>query len=259
MPLNKLALALAFTLSALPLSALAQEASTEKAATADAAQTTGAVAPAPPAAAEATPALTWNVALTSDYVFRGVSQTNRKPALQAGLNYAFGDSGFYAGLWASNVDFNDPDGPNIELDSFVGWGKDLSTDWSVDLSVIHYGYFGDSNGYGSIAYNEFIGKATWHKMITGTVAYANDYANLGYTSVYVNLSGSWDVGNGFSVNAGAGHSKFGGGNGSLNDWTVGVGRQFGPMHAALSYFDTNTSGPRLSDALVLTLAFGSGG
>lgn len=256
MPLNKLALALAFTLSALPLSALAQEATTG---TADPAQTTGTVDPAPAAAAEATPALTWNLSLTSDYVFRGVSQTNRKPALQAGLNYAFGDSGFYAGLWGSNVDFNNSDGPNIELDTFVGWGKDVSPDWNVDLSIVHYGYFGDSNGYGSIAYNEFIGKATWNKMITGTFAYANDYANLGYSSSYVNLSGSWEIGNGFSVNAGAGHSKFGGGNGSLNDWTVGVSRQFGPVNAALGYFDTNTNGPRLSDAVVLTLAFGNGG
>ena len=44
------------------------------------------------------------ITATSDYDFRGVSQTGKDPALQLSLDYAF-DSGFYAGLWGSNVDF----------------------------------------------------------------------------------------------------------------------------------------------------------
>ena len=46
--------------------------------------------------------LTGNVGLFSQYVFRGLSQTNEKPALQGGLDYSHA-SGFYAGVWGSNV------------------------------------------------------------------------------------------------------------------------------------------------------------
>ena len=52
--------------------------------------------------------ITGNVGLTTDYVFRGISQTDEKPAIQGGLDYAH-SSGAYAGVWASNVDFNDGD------------------------------------------------------------------------------------------------------------------------------------------------------
>ena len=47
-----------------------------------------------------------NIALTSDYRFRGQSQGQGEPALSGGIDYA-GSSGFFAGVWASNVDFND--------------------------------------------------------------------------------------------------------------------------------------------------------
>ena len=46
-----------------------------------------------------------NVAMTSDYTWRGVSQSNEDPAIQGGFDYANGL--FYAGTWASNVDFGD--------------------------------------------------------------------------------------------------------------------------------------------------------
>ena len=47
-----------------------------------------------------------NVTAVSDYVFRGITQTDSHPAIQGGFDYAHA-SGLYAGLWASNVDFND--------------------------------------------------------------------------------------------------------------------------------------------------------
>ena len=71
-----------------------------------------------------------NVTLTSDYVFRGVSQTDEDPAIQGGFDLSH-DSGFYIGAWASNVDFNeedstDPaadDAADMELDLKVGYAK----------------------------------------------------------------------------------------------------------------------------------------
>src|SRR5689334_6914463 len=106
---NRLALALALSLFALPLSALAQESGQ----TADPVQEAAPADEAPAADEEASPNWTWNLSLTSDYVFRGITQTDYQPALQAGMDYSFGDSGWYIGTWGSNVDFNDPDGPGL--------------------------------------------------------------------------------------------------------------------------------------------------
>lgn len=258
---TRLALALALAMFALPMSVLAQESG----ATADPAQEAPAEeAPSADAEEEASPNLTWNLALTSDYVFRGVTQTNYKPALQGGLDYAFGDSGWYVGVWASNVDFADSDGPEIEFDSYVGWNHDFSEVVNFDLSLVHYAYLGERDAYGSIDYYEVLGALTFNEMLTFSVGYAPDYANLDYTSTWVSLGGSWEVGNDFSINASVGHSQFSEDNGSYNDWNIGISRQFGPVNAALNYYDTNLDFDdadehhNASDRVVLTLAFGNG-
>jgi len=254
-----LAFALSLALFAVPLGAQAQDAAAQ---TADPAQTTGEADKAPeaaPAEVEAEPALTWNLALTTDYVFRGVTQTDFDPALQGGLDYAFGDTGIYVGAWASNVDFVDGEGPDIELDSYIGWSHDLNDDWNVDLSFVHYAYLGETEAYGSVNYNEIIAKTTWNEAITATIAYSDDYSNAGFDSWYYNLGGTWEVGNEFSINAGVGHTEFGGDAiDAYNDWNIGVSRQFGPVNAALNYYDTDVDGPRVSDTVVFTLAFGNG-
>jgi uncharacterized protein (TIGR02001 family) len=230
------------------------DASTEATPAAEAPATADTAAAAPAEAPASN--LTWNLSVTSDYVFRGISQSNRKPALQGGFDYSFGDSGFYAGTWGSNIDFQDRNGPDVEIDFYTGWNHDISDKWNGDISVIRYTYYGARPVYGSVDYNEFIGKLAWNKMLTLTVGYANDYANYGYSSLYTGLDGSWDVGNGFTFNAGVGHTSFGQSNGSYNDWLLGVSKQFGPVQATLNYFDTNTSGPRLSDSLVLSFKIG---
>ena len=61
---------------------------------------------------------TWTA--VSDYDFRGFSQSAKDPALQASADYAFGDSGFSMGAWASNVDFEPADG-DIELDIYLNY------------------------------------------------------------------------------------------------------------------------------------------
>jgi uncharacterized protein (TIGR02001 family) len=259
---TRLALALALAMFALPMSALAQESGE----TADPAQEAAPSdeAPAADAGEEETSNWTWNVALTSDYVFRGVTQTNYKPALQAGLDYAFGDSGWYVGTWASNVDYNDPDGPDLELDVYVGWSHDFDDSLNLDLSLVHYAYAGQRNGYGSLDYAEVIGALTWNEMVTFSVGYAPDYSDLDYSSTWINLGGAWDIGNEFSLNASVGHSRFSDDNGNYTDWNLGISRQFGPVNAALNYYDTNldfddaAEHHRASDQFVLTLAFGNG-
>jgi uncharacterized protein (TIGR02001 family) len=207
--------------------------------------------------------LTGNVALTTNYKFRGQDQDilgkndyaktrGFKPAVQGGFDYAFGDSGFYVGTWGSNVDFGDGT-PDIEIDTYVGWNTDLTDSLNFDVMLTRYNYFGASDDFGSIDYNELIGALTWNEMLTFTAAYTNDYSNSGVNASYLNLTGEWPVGDNFTFTAGVGRSEFEDFDG-YTDWTIGVSHDFGPVNAALNYYDTNIDldGERLSDALVLT-------
>jgi uncharacterized protein (TIGR02001 family) len=255
---NTLALALALAFCSLPLSALAQDSGDASGNAQDAPAATE-----EPAAEEASGPVTWSLALTSDYVFRGITQSDYDPALQAGLTYTWDSTGIYVGGWTSNIDFQDSDGPDIEFDSYVGWSHDLNDEWNVDLSAVYYSYFGEKEAYGNIDYVEFIGKASWKEMLTFTLGYAPDYANSDYSSLYANLSGSWEIGNGFTLNGGIGHTNFSDDVDGYTDWTLGVSRAWGPATFALSYYDTDIDFPSFlehnhaSDQVVLTVSFGN--
>ena len=74
-----------------------------------------------PAAAPAPDwAFTANLGLFSDYRFRGISQTDKKPALQGGFDIAH-NSGLYIGNWNSNVDSAMYNGANLEMDFYGGY------------------------------------------------------------------------------------------------------------------------------------------
>lgn len=77
-----------------------------------------------------------NVAIATDYRFRGISQTDRSPAIQGGFDLAL-DNGLYVGTWASNVTFS---GAAIEMDYYAGWSTDINDDTSLDVGVLWYNY-----------------------------------------------------------------------------------------------------------------------
>lgn len=94
-----------------------------------------------------------NVALTTDYRFRGISQTNRDPAIQGGFDYGH-ESGLYIGTWASNVSFTEG---GTEIDAYAGWGTDLNENLALDLGVLYYAYPSDKDAdyveiYGSLGF-----------------------------------------------------------------------------------------------------------
>jgi len=103
--------------------------------------------------AAATPApdhtVTANVGLFSEYIFRGISQTAGKPAIQGGFDYAH-SSGFYLGTWASNVswleDFGLYSRSSLEWDFYGGFKANFpGTDFWYDLGTIYYYYPGSKN------------------------------------------------------------------------------------------------------------------
>jgi uncharacterized protein (TIGR02001 family) len=115
------------------------------------------------------------VNLASDYTFNGVSQTGNDPALQVSLDYS-ASSGFYAGTWASNIDFGSGDETNVEWDAYVGQYFQLNEKVSLDTGIAYYTYHGDD---ASDTYN-----------------YPEAYAKLGYSSSMgnseLNFWYSWD-------------------------------------------------------------------
>jgi uncharacterized protein (TIGR02001 family) len=115
------------------------------------------------AAAMATPehTVTGNLTITSDYRFRGISQTFGSgffvpgPAIQGGIDYSH-SSGFYVGNWNSNVSGNTfPNGAGIEMDFYAGYKWTLANDFGLDIGTIYYLYPGASypEGGGSFTSN----------------------------------------------------------------------------------------------------------
>ena len=176
--------------------------------------------------------LAFNVGIVSDYVFRGVSQTNEGPAFQAGMDYTH-ESGFHAGVWASNVDFVDGDGANAEFDFYVGWGMQINDMLNFDATVLRYAYL-DQSAYN---YNELILTLGVGDYLSFLVGYSNDVFNSGESGTYVSASGSfplpvWDltldgsVGN-YDLDKALGDS--------YQDVSVGLSRSFGEMSAGITY------------------------
>ena len=223
MQLNKLALALCLAALALPMSAMAEDA---------------------PAAAAPASNFTWNLSANSDYLFRGYSLNNEKPALQGGLDYSFGDSGFAVGTWFSQVDFEDSTGPNLENDWYIGWTHAVGDKWSFNVLYDYYTYLGSDSSYGTIDYGELFGSMTYDGKYKFMVAYANDYARTGFSTLYYEGSGSWSVGHDYSIFASLGYQTWQSGLG-LKDYTnysLGVSHAFGPVTAKLGWYGTDSNG-----------------
>ena len=92
----------------------------------------------------ATADLSANAAVTSNYIWRGVTQSNDSAAGQGGIDYG-NDSGFYAGTWVSNVDFSGDfgvgyeNGTGYEMDVYAGFAGEAGS-VGYDLGVITYQY-----------------------------------------------------------------------------------------------------------------------
>lgn len=130
-----------------------------------------------PAAPAATPehTVTGNMAIVSDYRFRGISQTFGEgffvvgPAIQGGIDYSH-SSGLYLGNWNSNVSGNQyPNGASIEMDFYGGW-KHAWGDFGLDLGTIYYAYPGGTKlpGLDSSGNTTFTTVKNWEAYVGGS-------------------------------------------------------------------------------------------
>jgi len=206
---------------------------------------------------EETPLINWSIAATSDYVWRGSSQSDENPTGQVGLTFNL-PAGFYAGGWASGVDFGDGD-PDFEVDYYVGYNTDFSDSVNFDVMLNRYTYPGASE----LNFNELITKTTFADTYSLTVAYTNDVWNSGSDGWYYAVGGEWGLPAEFSLAANVGRSTFDDGVGvDYTDWNVGVSRPVGPVTLGLGYYGTDGKGKdnfgKLADSrVVFTISVGN--
>ena len=92
-------------------------------------------------------AITGNFGIYSQYIFRGLTQTDRKPAFQGGFDLT-APGGFYAGTWGSNISWlHDAGvvdhGASLEWDFYGGYKYAFNDDWGMDVGILQYWYPGD--------------------------------------------------------------------------------------------------------------------
>jgi uncharacterized protein (TIGR02001 family) len=110
-----------------------------------------------------------NTTLATDYRFRGISQGDRSMAIQGGFDIEY-ESGFYAGVWASNVTFS---GAAIETDLYAGYGGSINETLSYDVGYMYYAYPED-DASPDLDYQELYASLSFSDATLG-LAVSNDY------------------------------------------------------------------------------------
>ena len=183
------------------------------------------------------------VTAISDYDFRGITQTALDPAVQASLDWS-AESGLYAGLWGSNVDFG-TDQANVEADFFLGYGGAFTDTFAYDVGATYYSYYGEDSDVPSVNYWEFHGGLTYAEHYSTTFWYSPDYGNSDKTAWYLEANVDyplpwWELGTTVHVGYSAGDywsdadDEF---DDEYFDWAVGLTRSFGHFDFALKYVD----------------------
>ena len=169
----------------------------------------------------------------SNYKFRGISQTDNKPAIQGGFELAH-PSGFYAGTWGSNVsNWTNTGGNGMELDLYAGYSTELPMGLGVDLGAIRYYYPGNTASPKQNTTEVYVGLSysilSYTLSRTTTNWFGINADNAGGNSkgsLYQDLSLEFPVNDQISLTAHYGRQKVAGKNGqtpfSFSDYSVGV-------------------------------------
>ena len=191
------------------------------------------------ALAEDSPTVAFNVGVASDYVFRGVSQTDEGGQVFAGADAALGKA--YAGVWLSNVDFNN--GTTLEYDLYAGYKPQLGP-VALDVGIIYYGYGNKPSGgdeaywEGKIAGSVPVGKGT----IGAAVFYSPEFPFKTGEATYYELNASTPLTDKWSVSGAIGHQSVVGPS-DYNTWNLGVGYALtSKIGVDLRYWDTSEHG-----------------
>lgn len=201
------------------------------------------------------------VTLVSEYSFRGVAQSDEGPALQGGVDWNH-DSGAYAGLWGSSVDFNDGDEASIELDFFGGYSFEPIDNVTVDLGGIYYAYPGAESNldydffelYGSVGYDFTVAS------VTAGYAYSPEYFADSGDAHYLSVGAEVPLPRDFALYGHFGRQyiddEVAFALPDYNEWELGVQWQYEAVAFNLSYVDTSLSTTECADGCEERVIFG---
>lgn len=199
-----------------------------------------------------------SAAITSDYVFRGYSQTGEDPAFQAGLT-ASHESGFFAGVWGSNVDFGTGSDADVEVDLFAGYTNTVDN-LTYTVTALYYTYPGASS---DLEYDYFeagldLAYSVENITLTGKIYYSPKFfGTAGGEAWYLSPGVSYALNDMISINGAIGFNELENGD-DYKDWNAGVSLTFEPFVVDLKYIDTNVAGVKEADSRFvasLTYAF----
>jgi len=165
------------------------------------------------------PSVSFNIGAASDYAFRGVSQTDENAQIYGGADLSSGI--FYAGVWASNVDFGDS--TDAEIDGYVGV-KPTAGPVALDFAAIYYGYVNAPSGsdYGYWEFKAAGSVPAGPGSVGAAVYYSPEFFGGTGEAVYYEVNGGFPIGEKVSVSAALGHQEVEG-PGDYNTWNLGAG------------------------------------
>ncbi len=176
-----------------------------------------------------------NVALTTDYIYRGVSQTSGGPAIQGGFDYAH-ESGFYLGTWASSITFDDA----VEIDYYGGFAGSLTDSVDYDIGFLYYDYPGNTDS----DFLELYASLTVAG-ITGGIARSDDFFAGSGEAYYYTLDYAFALTENLELGFHYGYSSFDndvfGTSDSYSDYVISLGGSLGGVDLGLAWTDTNLS------------------
>ena len=223
------------------------------------AQTTPPVAQAAAPAAEAPKppepdyTLTGNFGIYSQYIFRGLTQTDDKPAFQGGFDFTH-KSGIYLGTWGSNISWLHDSGVcqhgcSLEWDLYGGYRYAFNDDWGIDLGVLYYYYPGSYvPGATNPDTTELYAAGSW-KWVSLKYSYSVDHTfGVPDSAWYLDLSANYPINDQWTFNAHVGRQEYNGSqNGVSNsifnytDWKLGLTWLVSGFSIGAYWSDTNAN------------------
>ncbi len=204
------------------------------------------------ASAQDSPEIAWNLGVTSDYVFRGYSQTSEDPAIFGGVDVTAGS--FYAGAWASNVDFGDD--TDAEVDIYGGYRTEVSG-FAVDVGVVGYLYVSQPAGadYDYAEFKAAASRAFGPVTLGAAVYWSPDFFGADEEATYVEANAAFSPAAKWTVSGAVGHQALDV-NADYATWNAGVAYAVSDNVAIdVRYHDTDVTGPLSDDRVVGALKF----
>lgn len=207
--------------------------------------------------------LSGNVALTSNYVWRGMTQTSDSPAVQGGIDVSY--AGFYVGVWGSAVDFADTTNgtASSEFDIYAGYAGEIDK-FSYDVGLIQYMYpnateaYNFTEAYVSVGYDfDVVAVSAMYSMgIDAETSGSDDFGDAYEFGVSVPLPaeitldgtyGVYDDEN--TVTTGSNTNNFG------DYYSVSLSKSFDKFDVTIAYtgMDFDAAGTKDQDNLVATV------